>query len=227
MSLVKSQIKLSVVGDVGNRLDDMLEGAVAQQQQCIGAKAAAAQIAGNIKKLVGVIEQDFEKGDIEKAIEEGPLAVLKVIKTYVSRGVGACEVTAEHFEQREQIATGKVQALQQSVQMMKKMHDSEQAKVANVLAALEQGDATVDGEDIVAMPGASRPTGVHPGKTIKQQRLAEQAAQAGEGNGQSGRATAAPAASEKPARKKSTRKKSARKKASKKTTKKPAAKPAG
>lgn len=176
MSLSKSQMKLAVVNDIGNRFDDLLESATGQQQQCLGAKAAAGQIASNVKKLIGIVEQDFEKGDIETAIKDGDLAVLKLIKTYLSRAISACEATTDHFENLRQISVGKVEAYQQSVKLLKKMHDNEQTKIDQVIAAIETGSAQVDGPDVVLMDNSVRPTGVRPVGTLKQQRLAEELA---------------------------------------------------
>lgn len=188
MSIAKSQMKMAVVSDIGNRFDDMLEAANGQRQQSIGARAAAAQIAKNTRTLLATIEQDFEKGELEKVMGEGELAVRRLIKTYVSRTISACDVTTEHYANIGQIAAGKIEAFEQAVKLLKKEHDVEQSKVSSVLAAVDSGAAAVVGDDImVATPGASV-AGAHPGRTLKQQRLAE-AAVAVEPNsaGQNGR----------------------------------------
>ena len=176
MTLTKSQIKIAVINDVGRRLDDMREAAIGQQHQTIGAKDAAAQISTNIKKLIKVIEQDFESGEISKVIEKGDLEVLKMIKTYFSRAESSCDITAQHFESLKKKASGKIEAFEQSVKLVKKMQDLEQAKVDVILAAVKSGEASVDDGDVMMISQSSvRPVGSHPGKTLKQQRLAQEA----------------------------------------------------
>lgn len=185
MTLTKSQIKIAVMNDVGNRLDDMRESAMGQQQQSHGARAAAARISANIKKLIDVVQQDFDKGEIKKVIEEGELQVLKLIKTYVSRAANACEASSDYFESLAKNAAGKVEAMEQAVKMVQKIRDAEQKKMDAILAAVDSGAAQVDGGDVMMMDQSQlRPVGARPAKTIKQQRLAEAAAQrAAPGNG--------------------------------------------
>jgi hypothetical protein len=215
MNVSKSQMKIAVINDLGSQFDDMLESAKGQQQQCLGAKAAAAQIASNIKKLISVIQQDFEKGDISKVMADGDLAVLGMIKTYVGRTISACEATSDHFRQQAQVVAGKVEAFDQSVKLMKKLLDREQLKVEQVLEAIESGDAEIDGSDIVmTQSGVKRPAGVRPGPTIKQQRLAEE--------GKKPKLAVVPpsAEAEDPPKKKAKRKYTRRKKATVKKTSK-------
>jgi hypothetical protein len=182
MSLAKSQVKLAVVNDIGNRFDDMLEAAVGQQQQCLGAIGAAKQIRKNMETLAALASKDQSEGKIGKAMKEGELAVFALIKSYISRAMTACEATAANFESMKAIATGKVDAFKQSVSLMHKMHTSEATKVERILASVESGDAKMVGQDaVLTNPNADRPTGVKPDMNIKEQRLAEEAARKGNG----------------------------------------------
>ena len=185
MTLTKSQIKIAVMNDVGNRLDDMRESAMGQQQQSVGAKAAAARISTSIKKLIDIVQQDFDNGEIGKAIADGELQILKLIKTYVSRAANACEASSDYFESLAKNAAGKVEAMEQAVKMVQKIRDVEQKKMDAILAAVDSGAAQVDGGDVMMIDQSQmrRPVGAKPGKTIKQQRLEAAAQQATKGNG--------------------------------------------
>lgn len=174
MSIAKSKMKVAVVNDIGNQLDDMRESASDKMQQSIGAKTAAEQIWNNVRKISKSVGDDLDKGVIEKAISDGPLAVVKLIKEYIGRTAGSCEVTIEHFKNQETLAQGKVQAFSEAVKVLEKMKKQEEMKVMKVLAAVESGQAKLDGDDVVMVSDGPRPPGVGPGPNIKQQRLAKE-----------------------------------------------------
>lgn len=158
----KSEMKAAVLHEVGVKSEDMCEAArldAARHEGGISALLAAAkQIAG----LAAHVDRDMDEGAF--ASLEGPLAVAGAIKKYLSRAVAVVESGMKAEDNQRLVCEGRAQAFKLMVDNMKRLHDQEVEKS-------KQRQALADGESVVG-----RPVGTHPGLSIKEQRLLEEAA---------------------------------------------------
>ena len=177
----KTELKIAVVEDIGNDFDDLLEAAQGFHSQCLGAKKGVEMLADNVRTIADSVNKDSAAGKIATAMKEGELAVVGVIKSYLGRVLSACDATEGHFFTQKQITSGKIQALETVIKHLGKKRDTMRVKaerrLAQAKAAVASGDAEIiDGELVMKRQSQHRPTGTHPGPTLKQERLAQAAA---------------------------------------------------
>jgi hypothetical protein len=90
--------------------------------------------------------------------------VAGAIKKYLSRAVAVAESGMKAEDNQRLVCEGRAQAFKLMVDNLKKLHDQE-------LEKSKQRQAVAEGEAEVG-----RPTGMHPGLSIKEQRKLEEAA---------------------------------------------------
>lgn len=162
MSLFKSELKMLVTHEIGVRVDDSLEAAKKDLNILEGRQAAFIDGSKAVEGLLGHVDKDIEDGKLE-------LPVAGEIKKYILRASNALQnlsVQAANFRMAQ---TGKVHGIEQIVTLLKNMVDAERDKVDALKVA---GTAPAEAGD--------RPAGVAPAGSIKEQRLAEEAAEAQE-----------------------------------------------
>jgi hypothetical protein len=157
----KGEIKAATVHEIGCRFEDMLEAAKVDGARNEGAKVGLQAAAKKVLELQAHVDKDLDEGLFGDV--DGPLAVAAQIKKYIARAVGVLESMSVTAENHRILTQGKVQAFQQMIDNMKKLHDME----------LEKTQAKQEAEATGKRRG--RPTGVRPGMTIKEQRKLEEA----------------------------------------------------
>jgi hypothetical protein len=163
MSLEKIELRAAGMHEVGVRMDDLLDAARKEVLRCEGAQLGLLQATKGVIDLIAYVDKDVDEGKYG-------LEAAKLIKLYLSRASEVVQNLSKNANNQKIAATGQVQMAEVAVQITKKMHDGELAKRAAVAAA----EATP--EDVTLR---TRPEGVHPPATIKEQRLAEDTLNAG------------------------------------------------
>lgn len=160
MSVLKSEIKLLTLGEVGSRMDDRLETAQTDVSTAKGANFAATKIRDDINGLLLHVDKDVDSGAYD-------LEVAKIVKRYVIR---AAQIAENHREQQiifGHMARGKIDAIKESVAFLKSLYDAERKILdERVKQAEDAAAAGTDPEDM------RRP------RSIKEQRMSEDKAEA-------------------------------------------------
>lgn len=185
MNLQKSELKKAILNDLGNRFEDEKESLEKQVEQLAGAKSALLKMAKDIQLLHVHADKDLEDGKISD------LETLKLVKLYVTRAIDACQNQARQCEVNEIRTRGRFEQADKQVRHLAKLIEDEDAKLRQLLAAIEDGSVVVDGDEIAAAgsseigsdtpsrppPGnvvpMRRPVGVRPGMSIAAQRKLE------------------------------------------------------
>lgn len=154
----KGEIKAATVHEIGCRFEDMLEAAKVDSARNEGAKVGLQAAAKKVLELQAHVDKDLDEGVFGDV--DGPMAVASQVKKYVSRAVGVLESMSVTAENHRILMQGKVQAFQQMIDNMSKLHDMELEKTK---AKQEAG------------AHKRRVTGTHPGSTLKEQRKLEEA----------------------------------------------------
>ena len=170
MSVEKSELRAAGMHEIGMRMDDLLAAAEQEVLRCEGASVALLQANKAIGDLNAHVDLDVTEGKYD-------LEAAKLVKLYLSRAAQAVQNLGMLANNQRIASAGQVQAFKISVQVTKKMHDSEISKLESVAAA----------ESEPARDIRSRQAGMRPAPTIKEQRLAEEAKPNGKTNGKRGR----------------------------------------
>ncbi len=175
MNIEKAEVKLGTAHELGCRLDDSKEAFQKEVSQWEGANAASLQITKGIEDLAKHVDKDIDQGlfDLETGVK---------IKKYITRAAAVASSVAAQASNNTLVARGKVQAMEVAVTVAKKLYDEERSKVEAYKRAIEAGQIRVepDGSQQAVVSGVTVP-GVRPGMSIKEQRLAEEAAAAASG----------------------------------------------
>ena len=170
MNVLKSEVKIGAVHEIGCRLDDSLENITKDLYRTEGAASVWSQVLSMLEST---------NRNIDKEIDEGKLSleVAKQIRDHLRQLINSVSTSNKIAEQNKAAVSGKVQALQMAIQITKTYKDEEMNKLHVLQAAIAKGyvKPTENGE-FVSSDGP-RPDGVHPGMSLKQKRLAEQSMQ--------------------------------------------------
>lgn len=159
----KGEIKAATVHELGLKFDDMLEAAQKEVARNEGAKLAMLGASKKVGELVAHVDKDMDEGAFSNL--DGPLAIAAAVKKYVIRACGVLDSGAVSAENHRLIGHGKILAFEQMISNMAKVRDMELEKV-------KQRQEMASG---AASNPRSRPVGVSPGKTLKEQRQQEAA----------------------------------------------------
>lgn len=210
MNLNKAELKIAVLNEVGNVLDDQREAADRQLQQAIGAKAGLLAARRDLNSIFEAADRGVDEGAIPD------LEALALVKAWLSKAAASLEVKAKHFENVEIQTVGKVQQASLAVELLSKMHKGESDRVRNFMAQIESGAIVIEDDGSLSQGDVTRRSvGIRPGQSIAAQRKAEEAA--AKANGKAPETPAEPA-EEKP-KGKAAKKPTKRKTAAKRTTK--------
>lgn len=168
----KLEFKKDVLLSVGVKVEEALERAEQQIYEARGGKIALREQGKNLLAIMAATDQE-----VEKSIPD--LETLKIVKTWMSRMVIATENAANHLENIEIQARGEKAAHERTHDVLKKMVEEADYRITEIKKAVESGAATETPDGMVRAVSSdrrARPAGVHPGQTIKEQRLAEEAA---------------------------------------------------
>lgn len=166
MSSFKAEIRADILHEIGVRFDDQLEGAKAEAHRYEGAKQALWQAVHKVEDHLGHVDRDLRDGKyVDIAQAEGE-------KRRIQECVGILRNLAVTAEVNQYIARGRVEALEQALKGLKVQHDQERVRAAQLKAAEQVAES-----DEVPRTQEARLPGTHPGRSIKEQRLAEVAAE--------------------------------------------------
>ena len=170
MNVNKAEIKIFAAHELGCRLDDLLESNTKDMYRLEGGVVALRQAATALENLSSVIDKEMDEGkfDLDQA---------KEIKRYVQRAVQSVTNLVLNTDNNRIAYGGRMQALKLAVDVAKKFQDEESKKVAALQTAVEQNRAVKDGTSHTMVDGENNHVvAVRPGLSIKEQRLAEEAA---------------------------------------------------
>jgi hypothetical protein len=194
MSILKSEVKIGTVHELGCRLDDSLDAATREMYKGEGAAEALHQATAAFEKFAKNVDEEIREGitDLESA---------RFVKRYIGLMLNALTSMEKSAESAKMANVGRVHAFKQAVQIAKQMKDEEMTKLQLLQTALQKGILQKDDGSFVkanevpasdASPaeapsvvqsersGPKRPERIesaHPGMSLKQQRLAEELVQ--------------------------------------------------
>lgn len=158
MSVLKSEMKQAITHDIGVRVEDAMEVAKRELAVLEGRQAAFADGAKAVEALLGHVDKDVEAGTYD-------LLVADHVKRYIQRGAQALINLAQQAANYRIAQTGVVRGFDTTVKLLKGIIEEEERKKQAALTA--EADSK-----------AQRPVGEHPGLSVKERRLAEEAMQA-------------------------------------------------
>ena len=156
MGIEKAEIKKAVAYDIGCSLEDALEAAKNEVHRWEGSKLAYRQAADGVNALVVHLKKDVEAGELGLEEAEG-------IKRWLMRGTEICRNLGLQSDALICKAKGKIEALEKSILMVKKVHDREEQKISD-------SRAIADEEKDINPRRNARPVGQHPGRSEAQNR---------------------------------------------------------
>lgn len=166
MSIDKSELKMLTIASMGSKIDDFLEDQQKLLHQARGAGEAFDHISREInKQIMSAISKDIDDGKYETL--EHP--------TEIKRWVARCSELAAHLslitKERQIKIQGGIDQLNKVIEFMRKEHEAERNK-KELLRKAAEGRIVNDAEstDGTIIP-MRRPTGVHPGMSVKARRL--------------------------------------------------------
>jgi len=170
MNIEKAQMKMGTAHEIGCRLDDSRESYLKEVSHWEGANAASLQVARGIEDLAKHVDKDIDEGQYD--LEMGAR-----IKKYLTRAATVANSVAAQAGQQSLLARGKVQAMEASLVLVRKLHDEEQKRVEAFEKAVASGQIRIESDGTQQAVIPVNIPGVRPGMSIKEQRLAEDAAQ--------------------------------------------------
>lgn len=167
--------KLEVTNEIGELLDKQLQLAEGQAQQYVGGSSALRLGAVKVGELGTHIDKDLEEG---KLSFESELAAASYMKSYLRKASEVLLNLSEKSKNEELIAHGKVAALRESMEIVKKHCVSAKARVEQLLAAAQEAakeaaQETAEGGSYVEIDRRNRRPGQHPGPSSLDERRAE------------------------------------------------------
>lgn len=168
--MLKSEVKIGAVHEIGCRLDDSLDGMIKDLYRTEGASSVWTQILAMIETMNRNVDKEIDDGKID-------LETASNIRRYLNQLINTLTTSNKQAEQNKAAMTGKVQALQLAIQITKTYKDEEMNKLQVLQAAIAKGYVKPTEDGSLVNTEGPRPEGIHPGMSLKQKRLAEQSLQ--------------------------------------------------
>lgn len=159
MSIEKSELKILISNNIGSLLEDQRDTAQASIHSLDGARIALSSSLQNIDQLKQHINKDLEEGTIGELTSNDEVS--DYVKRYIDRCIGAIRNQLQGIEVAKLKTVGSLEAYQKSMKIIEKEIEDEKAKMKAV-ELFESGDSD------------SKPDGVHPGDSLKEQRKEEE-----------------------------------------------------
>lgn len=125
MSVEKAELRADVVNEMGNRIEDLLEGSQAQVHRAEGAEQAMRQAATIVRQLHEHIDRELEAKQIPD-LEHAQLA-----KDWITRAAGVLDQFAEQQAQQRVMQAGHAQGVALAVRVLKSAHTEELKQLAH------------------------------------------------------------------------------------------------
>lgn len=123
MSVEKAELRADVVNEMGNRLDDVLEGSQAQVHRTEGAEQAMRQAATIVRQLHEHVDRELEAKQIPD------LAHAQLVKDWITRAASVLDQFAEQAVQQRLMQVGHAQGVALAVRVLKSAHTEELKQV--------------------------------------------------------------------------------------------------
>lgn len=176
-NILKSEVKIGAVHEIGCRLDDNLESITKDLYRAEGTASVWSQVLSTVESLNRNVDKEIDDGKID-------LETATNVRRYLSQLLNIASASTKQAEQNKAATSGKVQALQMAIQITKKYKDEELAKLQVLQVAMEKGFVKQAENGELVKEEGPRPEGVHPGMSLKQKRLAEEKASTTQDNSQ-------------------------------------------
>ena len=171
MSVEKSEVRLSITHELGCKMDDMLDGAKREATRQEGAIASSREAQGAVEALMLHVDKDVTEGKYDP--EQS-----KLIKTWLQRAVQVVTNLGQQAANKRLAALGATQMAENMVKVIKTIHDDDQRKLAGEKAAEKLGEMIgVENQD-GSVTGTVAKLDDFRKMTVKERRLAEEAAEA-------------------------------------------------
>jgi hypothetical protein len=164
MAIEKTAVKLATLKEVGAMFEDNYEVAKLEKAKVEGLVPVLDGVGKLIEALCKEVDRDL---DDNKVPVSEPLQVAKYVKEYILKAKKLTDDAALRAVHARFDHQGRITALDIAVKQIKKLHDAQVTK----LRAFEK---VLDGEVDNVVP-MMRSEGQHPGSSLKDRRLAEQA----------------------------------------------------
>lgn len=163
--LVKMGVRKGTINTIGNTVDDMKESADKHVHQAEGGILALDNAGKKVLLLHGNIDRAFDDGLIKKGLT--PNDVRALLKKWIERAFNVVDNLKDKASTLKLEALGKQRAFQDVIDYSQKLLKEAENKEAGIIAAMngEVVESNISGKQKGRIPG------VHPGKSIKSQRL--------------------------------------------------------
>lgn len=165
MSIEKMQLKALMAEGIGRDLEKDMNSAQIKVYKYQGAQDALQQACKTLGELAAKTRDELFDGEI-KLDPEDPMATAKFVVARLQAGVAKLHEMAEVAKTSSIKADGERAGIEHAVLSVKKIFDTENSKIAAIRQKLESGEIIVEDGD----RPEPRPTGTHPGPTLKMQR---------------------------------------------------------
>lgn len=170
MGSEKSELKMALAHELGASFDDALDAANRDVYRWDGAKTSLGNAAAAVEALVGLLkkEMDVEAKKGEQVVDE---ELFVFGRKWIVRAAEVVKNLRLQAEIQEQRSHGRVEALQTSVKITKKLYDVEEKKLrASAEPTQDQEQEASSGE-----PRQARQPGTRPESRVAAIRAAERA----------------------------------------------------
>lgn len=166
MNTLKSELKLQFTHEIGVKVEDTLEAAKREISTAEGKQIAFMEAIRTVETVSSVVNKDVEAGQLD-------LETAKKAIQYLTRATQALQQQASQSVVQRNMAAGKAQGIEQVVKMLVSITTIEQNRLnqAKAQAPVAQSDVPASNDSTASVP-------VHRFVSIKEQRLAEEAAAA-------------------------------------------------
>ena len=164
MSLEKTELRMKVIDEIGQKVDDMLSTAKTKSLEWQGAVDSLGAAQKNLQSIMPYVDKDLEDGKFDNL---EPLQIAQLLKNQVTRCMGALLTMEEHAKTQRAKSQGKEEA-------HKAVFDFATNMVKSELAKMERMKALLASEDPIIGAAPRRP-GEGPGPSLKERRLQEEA----------------------------------------------------
>jgi hypothetical protein len=158
MNPLKSQIKITVVNDIGTKLDDMREAAQVDIYRKEGAHGTINDLQNStLKSIMAAVDTDRDDGHIS-------LPDATLVKQYLMKVHHALDNLRIMVEKHRLVDEGRVAGLQAAIKYAQKTVDAERKQLTALSEGLEDGSIRMDsdGAPVFEGPLEQRPSGVRP-----------------------------------------------------------------
>jgi hypothetical protein len=177
MSTLPRDVRISTIYEIGVKIDDYLDAAKSETLKREGAQAAYANCATNLTTLIALLDRESSKTPENEA--HVPYA-----KSWIKKCILMCENLAKQARELTANAKGAEKQTSTFVALLKQMHDLEEIKkqretVPLAVEALPVAPAVISAAPAVLdAPAVNPPRPAVRRRTIKEERLAQAAANA-------------------------------------------------